>query len=102
MKYPIPEIPDDFENKSGTDRVLKKTSGSGRVSGTRWALFVWYNDWKECYYECYKKEDTWEILSAFDHRGVEPALTPLAILLTTYLKDIPVIILNDTVHWTLV
>ena len=38
MKYPIPEIPDDFENKSGTDRVLKKTSGSGRVSGTRWAL----------------------------------------------------------------
>ena len=38
LKYPIPEIPDDFENKSGTDRVLKKTSGSGRVSGTRWAL----------------------------------------------------------------
>ena len=38
LKYPIPEIPDDFENKSGTDRVLKKTSGSGRVSGTRWSL----------------------------------------------------------------
>ena len=38
MKYPIPEIPDDFENKSGTDRVLKKTLGSGRVLGTRWAL----------------------------------------------------------------
>ena len=38
LKYPIPEIPDDFENKSGMDRVLKKTSGSGRVSGTRWAL----------------------------------------------------------------
>ena len=36
LSYPIPEIPDDFENKSGTDRVLKKTSG--RVSGTRWAL----------------------------------------------------------------
>ena len=35
---PIPEIPDDFENKSGMDRVLKKTLGSGRVSGTRWAL----------------------------------------------------------------
>ena len=40
MKYPIPEIPGDFENKSGTDRVLKKTSGSGRVSGTRWALRI--------------------------------------------------------------
>ena len=38
LKYPIPEIPGDFENKSGMDRVLKKTSGSGRVSGTRWAL----------------------------------------------------------------
>ena len=38
LKYPTPKIPDDFENKSGTDRVLKKTLGSGRVSGTRWAL----------------------------------------------------------------
>ena len=38
LKYPIPEIPEDFENKSGTDRVLKKISGSGRVSGTRWSL----------------------------------------------------------------
>ena len=38
LKYPLPEIPDDFENKSGTDQVLKKTLGSDRVSGTRWAL----------------------------------------------------------------
>ena len=41
LKYPIPEIPEDFENKSGTDRVWKKTPGSGRVSGTRWALDIW-------------------------------------------------------------
>ena len=34
----IPEILDDFENLSGTDRVLKNISGSGRVSGTRWSL----------------------------------------------------------------
>ena len=44
LKYPIPEIPDDFENKSGTDRVLKKTTGSGRVSGTRWALNMGLRD----------------------------------------------------------
>ena len=35
LKYTIPEIPGDFENKSGMDRVLKKISDSGRVSGTR-------------------------------------------------------------------
>ena len=40
LKYPIPEIPDDFENISGTDRVLKNISGSGRVSGTRWSLVL--------------------------------------------------------------
>ena len=38
MKYPIPEIPDDSEKKSGTDWVLPKIIGSGRVSGTRQAL----------------------------------------------------------------
>ena len=38
LKYPIPEIPYDFEYKLATGQVLKKTSGSGRVSGTRWAL----------------------------------------------------------------
>ena len=37
-KYPIPEIPDDSENKSGTDWVLPKIIGSGRVSGTRQTL----------------------------------------------------------------
>ena len=40
LEYPIPEIPDDSENKSGMDRVLPKIIGSGRVSGTRWALAV--------------------------------------------------------------
>ena len=45
LKYPIPEIPDDFENKSGTDRVLKKTSGSGRVSATRWTLLLIWGGW---------------------------------------------------------
>ena len=34
----FPLIPDDFENYSGTDRVLKNISGSGRVLGTRWSL----------------------------------------------------------------
>ena len=38
VKYPIPEIPDDSEKKSGTDWVLPKNFGSGRVSGTRQAL----------------------------------------------------------------
>ena len=38
LEYPIPEIPDVFENKSGMDRVLPKIIGSGRVSGTRQAL----------------------------------------------------------------
>ena len=38
VKYPIPEIPDDFGKKSGTDWVLPKIIGSGRVSGTRQAL----------------------------------------------------------------
>ena len=38
VKYPIPEIPDDSEKKSGTDWVLPKIIGSGRVSGTRQAL----------------------------------------------------------------
>ena len=33
VKYPIPEIPDDSEKKSGTDWVLPKIIGSGRVSG---------------------------------------------------------------------
>ena len=40
LLYPIPEIPDDFEKKSGRVRVSTKTSGSGRVSGTRWALIL--------------------------------------------------------------
>ena len=40
VKYPIPEIPDDSENKSGMDWVLPKIIGSGRVSGTRQALQV--------------------------------------------------------------
>ena len=40
VKYPIPEIPDDSEKKSGTDWVLPKNFGSGRVSGTRQALLV--------------------------------------------------------------
>ena len=40
LLYPIPEIPDDFDNWSGTDRVLKNISGSGRVSGTRWSLVI--------------------------------------------------------------
>ena len=38
VKYPIPEIPDDSRKKSGTDWVLPKIIGSGRVSGTRQAL----------------------------------------------------------------
>ena len=40
VKYPIPEIPDDSGKKSGTDWVLPKIIGSGRVSGTRQALFI--------------------------------------------------------------
>ena len=40
VKYPIPEIPDDSGKKSGTDWVLPKIIGSGRVSGTRQALPV--------------------------------------------------------------
>ena len=40
VKYPIPEIPDDSEKKSGTDWVLPKIIGSGRVSGTRQALLT--------------------------------------------------------------
>ena len=38
LEYPIPEIPDDSEKKSGMDRVLLKIIGSGRVSGTRQSL----------------------------------------------------------------
>ena len=50
VKYPIPEIPDDSENKSGMDWVLPKIIGSGRVSGTRQSLMAeynsdHYNDW---------------------------------------------------------
>ena len=44
VKYPIPEIPDDSENKSGMDWVLPKIIGSGRVSGTRQALVPWQGD----------------------------------------------------------
>ena len=40
VKYPIPEIPDDSGKKSGTDWVLPKIIGSGRVSGTRQALSI--------------------------------------------------------------
>ena len=40
VKYPIPEIPDDSGKKSGTDWVLAKIIGSGRVSGTRQALLM--------------------------------------------------------------
>ena len=40
VKYPIPEIPDDSEKKSGTDWVLPKIIGSGRVSGTRQTLLI--------------------------------------------------------------
>ena len=34
------EIPDDSGKKSGTDWVLPKIIGSGRVSGTRQALMI--------------------------------------------------------------
>ena len=37
-KYPLPEIPDDSEKKSGMDRVRPKIIGSGQVSGTRQSL----------------------------------------------------------------
>ena len=37
---PIIEISDDFENKSGTDWVLKNISVLGRVLGTHWALLT--------------------------------------------------------------
>ena len=41
VKYPIPEIPDDSEEKKlGTDWVLPKIIGSSRVSGTRQALMI--------------------------------------------------------------
>ena len=40
MLYPTPEIPDDSEKKSGTDWVLPKNFGSGRVSGTRQTLLA--------------------------------------------------------------
>ena len=40
VKYPIPEIPNDSEKHSGTDWVLPKIIGSGRVSGTRQALIT--------------------------------------------------------------
>ena len=40
VKYPIPEIPDDSGKKSGTDWVLPKIIGSGRLSGTRQALVI--------------------------------------------------------------
>ena len=46
VKYPIPEIPDDSENKSGMDWVLPKIIGSGRVSGTRQALLREHLPWK--------------------------------------------------------
>ena len=39
-EYPIPEIPDDSEKKSGMDRVLLKIIGFGRVSGTRQSLLL--------------------------------------------------------------
>ena len=38
LEYPIPEIPDDSEKRSGMDWVLPKIIGSGRVSGTRQSL----------------------------------------------------------------
>ena len=40
LKYPIPEIPEDFEKILGMDWVLEKFLGLGRVSGTRWALSI--------------------------------------------------------------
>ena len=43
QKLKFSGIPDDFEKKSGRVRVSTKTSGSGRVSGTRWALLVSFN-----------------------------------------------------------
>ena len=38
--YPVPKIPDDFENLSVTDWIFKNISASGRVSGTRWSMSV--------------------------------------------------------------
>ena len=38
VKYLIPEIPDDCEKKLGTDCVVPKIIGSGRVSSTYQAL----------------------------------------------------------------
>ena len=49
VKYPIPEIPDDSENKSGMDWVLPKIIGSGRVSGTRQALLMSPNVLLQCF-----------------------------------------------------
>ena len=38
LEYPMPKIPDVFENKLGMNRVLPKIIGSGRLLGTRQAL----------------------------------------------------------------
>ena len=54
VKYPIPEIPDDSGKKSGTDWVLPKIIGSGRVSGTRQAL-PRVTLYKSCLMEVYIK-----------------------------------------------
>ena len=65
VKYPIPEIPDDSGKKSGTDWVLPKIIGSGRVSGTRQALL---------------QTDSGEVMARMSDvltlmgRGVSPAL----------------------------
>ena len=45
VKYPIPEIPDDSENKSGMDWVLPKIIGSGRVSGSTLLHYISFEIW---------------------------------------------------------
>ena len=60
VKYPIPEIPDDSGKKSGTDWVLPKIIGSGRVSGTRQALLLVQEP-----YKLKRRQTNWQTITTW-------------------------------------
>ena len=57
LEYPIPEIPDDSEKRSGMDWVLPKIIGSGRVSGTRQSLRGGWRseEWKHYWWDSFPR-----------------------------------------------
>ena len=93
VKYPIPEIPDDSGKKSGTDWVLPKIIGSGRVSGTRQALLIQSNLFHHHGLRAELSQRTFDF-STHDHHNQASRILTEVLSIWVQVKWIPVFVIS--------